>query len=59
MRPLPLCGHQVSPLIGVELFLIDDGTDVADEESRGPEGMADVPGEGCWGNWIPAWFCLY
>lgn len=35
-----------SPLIGVELLLIgDDGPDVADEESRGPEGMADIPGE--------------
>lgn len=37
-----------SPLIGVKLLLIgDDGPDVADEESHGPEGMADMPGEGC------------
>lgn len=42
----------------VLLFLGDDGPDVADEESRGPEGVADIPGEGCWGSWVLSWFCL-
>lgn len=40
------------------LFLGDDGPDVADEESHGPEGVADIPGEGCWGSWVLSWFCL-
>lgn len=31
------------------LLIGDDGPDVADEESHGPEGTADVPGEGSWG----------
>jgi len=46
-------------LIEVGLLLIgDDGPDVADEESRGPEGKADTPGEGCWEDWVPSWFCF-
>lgn len=36
----------------------DDGPDVADEESRVPEGKADTPGEGCRGDCVLAWFCL-
>ena len=36
----------------------DDGAEVADEESRGPEGKADTPGEGCWGDLVLAWFSL-
>lgn len=40
------------------VVLGDDGPDVADEESHGPEGMADIPGEGCWGSWVLSWFCL-
>lgn len=36
----------------------DDGPDVADEESRGPEGKADTPGEGCWEDWLLSLFCF-
>lgn len=39
------------------LFVGDDGPDVADEESRGPEGKADTPGEGCWEDCVLPWFC--
>lgn len=31
------------------LLIGDDGPDVADEESHGPEGTADTPGKGCSG----------
>jgi hypothetical protein len=46
-------------LTGVGLLLTgDDGPDVADEESHGPEGTADLPGEDCWGDWVSFWSCL-
>lgn len=42
---VPFWASDVGYLIGVGLFLVgDDGPDVADEESRGPEGKADTPG---------------
>lgn len=47
-----------SSLIGVGLLLLgDDGPDVADEESHGPEGTTDVAGEGC-GDWALSCSCL-
>lgn len=51
----PFWASGVISLTRVGLLLIgDDGPDVADEESRGPEGMADVSGEGCWKSWVPS-----
>lgn len=47
----PILGikYRASLTGGGGLLLIgDDAPDVADEESRGPEGKADTPGEGRW-----------
>lgn len=51
-------GRRASPVSVGLLLTGDDGPDVADEESHGPEGTADIPGEGCWGDWVPSWSCL-